>query len=153
MRFIKRLAYKFEDFETKRVEFICNLCDIFSTSIVEDSKGNEFVVPTGSVFVIKQFIDNITDKTELEAGVSHIHVLDKITKREYKTICKCGKDLCNAVLGYLCNRHPGKRFYVYLTATVGDSIIVRFHQIWEGEEPFYEGPYIRKKACILCSHN
>lgn len=33
---------------------------------------------------------------------------------------------------------PNKHFYVYLDCDFNDHIIVRFHQLWENEEPYYD---------------
>jgi hypothetical protein len=42
-----------------------------------------------------------------------------------------------------------KRFIVYLELNVNDSTIIRFHQIWPGEPPYYNVPEINNKKHVL----
>ena len=42
------------------------------------------------------------------------------------------------MLNALVYSYPTKSFYVYVTIELHDSFIIRFHQKWDGEEPYYD---------------
>lgn len=47
------------------------------------------------------------------------------------------QDLCRIVLFKLKSQYPEKNFVVYVSIKLNDSMILRFHQKWDGEEPYY----------------
>ena len=63
--------------------------------------------------------------------------MDKITKKEFKSLIPISKQLGNTLLNCLKCKYPDKQFVVFVSIHLRDSMIVRFHQKWEGEEPYY----------------
>ena len=80
---------------------------------------------------------NISDKTEFEALENHVHLLDKITKKEFENSDEVSNLSGQVLLNCLRQKYPDKHFFVYVSVDLKDSMIIRFHQKWENEEPYY----------------
>lgn len=119
----------------KRVDFLQHLAGLFCYKTVTDEVGNEFVVLSGSKV---SSICGVVDKTAFEAVENHVHIIDNVKATDMLTLSDVGKTLGRALLCSLRCRFPEKDFVVYVTIKVHDSMIIRFHQKWEGEESYYD---------------
>ena len=90
----------------------------FYTAI--DSENNEYIFLKTQDSKIDS-LDKVSDKTQLEAYENHSAKL--ITKN---------------LIENLKTSFPNKSFYVYLDCDFNDHIILRFHQLWENEAPYYD---------------
>ena len=106
----------------------------FDTEIITDKNGNDFVVLSDDYGDLNY---EIHDKTEFEAVNNHIHILDHISGAELEEIKEIAMELCKWIQFTLQAKYPDKQFYVYATASKQDSFILRFHQQWENECPYY----------------
>jgi hypothetical protein len=118
----------------KRIEYIESIMDLFEFRTMQSNDGDEFVLFKSAT--IDQ-LPKIEDKTEFEALENHIHLLDNVRKDEYEILERVAKKLGTTVLDCLMMKYPQKHFRVYITIRIYDSMIIRFHQIWENEEPYY----------------
>ena len=48
-----------------------------------------------------------------------------------------GKILGETQLNALTAKYPDKEFCVFVTVDIGESMIIRFHQVWKNEPPYY----------------
>ena len=78
------------------------------------------------------------DKTQCEAFINHYHLFDKVGKRNYKKVVEIGMAIANNLRDSLLRAFPNKFFVVYLEVNVNDSVMLRFHQIWEDEPPYFD---------------
>lgn len=127
----------------KRIEYFSLLADIFSFKTLSDDRGNEYVFfknccPTDKLI-------NIVDKTEFESFTNHIHLLDNIKKEEFDKLTEVSKIIIESVLSQLIQLFPDKKFRVYVSICLKDSMIVRFHQKWENEEPYCNPEEFKKQ--------
>ena len=103
--------------------------------ILQDNEGTEYVIwENASSFEDLSFIP---DKTAFEAQENHIHLVDNIKKEEFETLCNIAQIICNHMLLKLKDSFPSKNFVVYVSVHIRDSMILRFHQVWEDEEEYY----------------
>lgn len=119
---------------------------IFNTEIITDINGNDFVVLLGEY---GEFNYEVHDKTEFEAMNNHIHVLDHISRAELEELKEISMDLCKCIQFTLHAKYPDKQFYVYATASEHDSFILRFHQQWENELPYYSPNFAYEDDLIV----
>ena len=119
----------------KRVTYFETFAKLFEYKVVVDNHGNEFVFFADTTCTS---IADVKDKTELEALETHIHLIDNITKEEFAKLMPVARNIGSAVLHSLQVQFPQKRFVVYVSIKLYDSMILRFHQIWENEEPYYD---------------
>lgn len=120
----------------KRFDFLQLIVGLFSFKTIEDDCGNEYVVFSDST-ITSEVLENISDKTEFEALENHVHLLDKITKKEFENADEVSDILGKSLLNCLRAKYPDKHFFVYVSVDLKDSMIIRFHQEWENEEPYY----------------
>ena len=117
----------------KRIEYFEALSKLFEFKTIADEQGNEFVVSKGSQL---DSVKSIEDRTEFEAFENHIHLLNNIKNDEFETLKAVAQNLGPVLLNTLKTHYPGKHFYVYVSIHLHDSMTIRFHQKWDGEEPF-----------------
>ena len=60
-----------------------------------------------------------------------------MTRGEFERLVPVAKSLGQAVSNCLKIRFSDKQFYVCASLRMRDSMIIRFHQKWENEEPYY----------------
>ncbi|MBE6756388.1 MAG: hypothetical protein E7555_08025 [Ruminococcaceae bacterium] len=120
----------------KRFDFLQLTVGLFSFRTIEDNSGNEYVVYCSST-VTPESLKDISDRTEFEALENHVHLLDKITKKEFENAEEISDILGKSLLNCLRAKYPDKHFFVYVSVDLKDSMIIRFHQEWENEEPYY----------------
>lgn len=118
----------------KRIEYFEIIAELFKFKTVLDEQGNEFVLLAQSNY---DFVENIGDRTEFESLENHIHLLDNIKKKEFDKLIPVAKILGQTLLYSLKIQFPDKKFMVFVSLYLKDSMIIRFHQKWENEEPYY----------------
>lgn len=118
----------------KKIEFLDVIIGLFNFKEIMDENGNEYVFFERNP--IKNIV-NIQDKTEFEALENHIHLLKNIKKNGVDELVSLANKLGNMLFNALKYSFPNKYFYVYITIALHGSFIVRFHQKWENEIPYY----------------
>ncbi len=111
------------------------IAGLFHFKTILDEKGNEYVL-----FLESQLTsaENIQDRTQFEAIENHVHLLNNVKKEDFSQCVQTGKILAQSVRNSLCFHYPRKQFIVYVSLRLNDSMILRFHQKWENEEPYYD---------------
>lgn len=117
----------------KRIEYFELLTGLFNFKTVSDEIGNEFVLFSQNN---NGPIGNIRDKTEFEAMENHVHLLDNIKRDEFDKLISIAENLGKALLNSLKSQYPQKYFMVFVSIHLHDSMIIRFHQKWDGEESY-----------------
>lgn len=84
------------------------------------------------------------DKTKCEATENHFHLFEKIGEANKAQAVEIGKSIAANLLNALTQSFPNKNFVVYLEVNVKDSVIIRFHQRWENEPPYFDMAYSYK---------
>ncbi len=110
---------------------------IFAFKSLTDKNNNEYVLYADSNMNEIDF--EIDDKTQFEAVENHIHLIDNVKKSDFNDLIEIGKVLGETQIKVLKSKYPDKEFCVLVTVDVGESMIIRFHQIWENE-PIYYNP-------------
>lgn len=118
----------------KRIDGFDLLTGLFQFKTVLDERRREFVLFQKSSV---DAISGIADKTAFEALENHVHLLDHIKAAEFDPLTRIARALGQAVLGALEAYDPRKHFRVYVSVKLRGSMIIRFHQVWDGEEPYY----------------
>ena len=97
------------------------------------TKPDKLDIPTG-----KPVTSFIYGNTVMEALDSHVHMFEHVGAKNKALAVEIGTCIAENLLKSLCEAFPEKKFVVYLSINVTDSCIVRFHQVWEGEVPYYD---------------
>ncbi len=118
-----------------KLDLLKELSNIFSFKTVSDKDGNEYVLFTYSN--INKIDFEIDDKIQFEAVENHVHLSDNIKKKDFDKAVEIGRILGETLLNALKEKYPDKEFCVFVTVDVGDSMIIRFHQVWENEPVYY----------------
>ncbi len=118
-----------------KLDLLKELSNIFSFKTVSDKDGNEYVLFTYSN--INKIDFEIDDKIQFEAVENHVHLSDNIKKKDFDKAVEIGKILGETLLNALKEKYPDKEFCVFVTVDVGNSMIIRFHQVWENEPVYY----------------
>ena len=113
---------------------LAGFASLLDTEIVTDKSGRDFVLLSGAYIDLDY---DVQDKTEFEAVNNHVHILDKLSPTELDGLKEMAPALCRCIQYTLQAKYPGRQFYVYATASVHDSFILRFHQSWDDEPPYY----------------
>lgn len=111
------------------------MSDLFSFKTIVDEFNNEYIVFQNSPI---NAITNIQDKTEFEAVENHVHLFDNIKYKDFKQLVDIGNSLGKALLYCLQSTYPQKRFVVYVSISIKESMIIRFHQKWTDECNYYD---------------
>lgn len=107
----------------------------FRFKCIYDGAENEFVVFYNSSLQAR-FPQIIRDKTEFEAVENHIHLMDHLRDWEIEEIRPACKRICETLLYALKNAFPTKHFAVYAFVSGDRSLVLRFHQSWQGETDY-----------------
>lgn len=121
--------------QNTRLNYLKNFFDLFEFKKVYDENENEYVLYKSS---FHDTILNVKDKTEFESLENHVHLVDHIKKSEFEQLLQIGNGLGKALLCSLKYEYPSKHFRVYVQLQIKGSMIVRFHQVWENEEPYFD---------------
>lgn len=106
---------------------------------VRDTKGNEYVLLQQNEKRMKaKYLASIEDKTVFEACENHIHLFLTITKEEMEGMKSLASALGVFIMEKLYQAYPEKTFVVYTSLGLGESLILRFHQRWEGETDCFD---------------
>ena len=109
---------------------------LLNTELVKDAEGNEFVLPVG---VMQHPINEIIkDKTGFEGFNTHIHLKDNIQAKDALELKDAAIETAEILKKDLTYKYSQKIFIIYITITIGGSMIIRFHQQWDGEQPYYD---------------
>ncbi|MBR2901841.1 MAG: hypothetical protein IKC38_01320 [Clostridia bacterium] len=120
----------------RRTEVFEMLSRLLQFKTIKDSQGNEYVLFAENK--LSDPIEGIEDRTAFEAVENHIHILKDIKRKEFDKLGSSAKAVGEVVFNKLQLTCPDKKFVVYVSLKLGDSMIVRFHQVWDGEEPYYD---------------
>ena len=102
---------------------------------IKDEKNNEYIFLKDGKSIKK--ISQIDDRTAYEAFINHFHIFDRVKKEQFDDAIRFGKATAKNLFKSLCHAFPNKKFVVYLISDRNDSTIIRFHQLWENEIPYY----------------
>jgi hypothetical protein len=80
----------------------------------------------------------IEDKTSTEALENHVHIFDRVKKKYRNDVTEISLAIAQNLHKCLKKDFPSKTFVVYVSLNFEDSIIIRFHQIWEKEVLYYD---------------
>lgn len=118
-----------------KVELLKYLSEMFDFKTVTDENGNEYVIYAHSG--ITEIGSEVEDKTQFEAVENHIHLIDNVKKSDFEQLVEIGRVLGETQLNALKAKYPDKEFCVFVSVNVRDSMIIRFHQVWENEFVYY----------------
>ncbi len=119
-----------------RIELLKTVSNLFEFKTVTDKNGNEYVIYAESKISEKD-IDDVEDKTQFEGVENHIHLIDNVKKNEFNDLVEIGRVLGETQLNALKSKYHDKEFCVFVTVDIGESMIIRFHQVWENEPVYY----------------
>ena len=111
------------------------LAELFKFKEIFDKNGNEFVLLEDSC--INHIDQTIEDKTAFEATENHFHLIEKLSVEEFFKVHEVATMLGRMMYWSLQFKYPAKRFVVYVTAELNDSLTIRFHQVWDGEQLYF----------------
>ncbi|MBR6028549.1 MAG: hypothetical protein IKP40_05605 [Clostridia bacterium] len=129
------------------IDVINNTGLLLDTHLYSDSYGNEYVLLSVPQFSVSDPV--IQDRTAFEALNTHTHVLSDLSKRDFKDLRVIAPHICRQLLTYLNGKYPGKHFCVFASAVLHDDFIIRFHQKWENETPYYDVHEGKKEWVVL----
>lgn len=135
----------------KRFDFLQSIVGLFSFKTIADDYGNEYVL-FGDNTITKSDMPNISDRTDFEALENHVHLLEKVTKKEFEKADEVSNLLGKSLLNCLRQKYSDKHFFVYVSVDLKDSMIIRFHQKWENEEPYYVSDDFGKNTKLFIFH-
>ena len=104
-----------------------------------DPSGAEFVLlDTGDAPDSSPLSRTVEDRTGYEALLNHVHLFPgPIPPEGMAEAREMALAAAQKLRNTLERTFPGKRFAVFLTVNAEDAIL-RFHQLWPGEAPYYE---------------
>lgn len=118
----------------RRIEYFELFAGLFQYKTIYDDKGNEYVLfadnPINSV-------ENVQDHTAFEALENHVHLICNMQKGEFQKSLEIAKKIGTALSNNLHTCYPDKSFFVFISCRQKDDMIIRFHQTWENEAPYY----------------
>ena len=120
---------------------------------IYDGAGNEYVVYAhdrtfegGGVKTSKP----IEDRTGFEAVHNHEHFGPIVRDDDDVELLKpIVETLADMMLLKLKASYPQKDFCVYISLKKYDNLIIRFHQVWAGELPYYEMPWTEEGVYLV----
>ena len=118
-----------------RIEWLERLTEAYRFKEVASEDGYTYILRESYE---QEKVGKIEDKTAFEAVENHVHLLDRVKLKEYKKLEKIAPTLCTTLLASLKYQYPSRSFSAYVTITLHDSMILRFHQNWDGEPPYYD---------------
>ncbi|MBE6819479.1 MAG: hypothetical protein E7516_00295 [Ruminococcaceae bacterium] len=119
----------------RKFELLRAFSEMFDFKTVTDENGNEYVIYANSV--LNEIGSELKDKTQFEAVENHIHLIDNVKKYDFDELIEIGKVLGETQMSALKSKYPDKEFCVFVTVDIGESMIIRFHQVWENEPVYY----------------
>ena len=87
-------------------------------------------------------IDEITywidDKTEFEGSYNHVCAAEQVNESDFESLSRSLPKIGEALLKCLEHDFPGKKFDVFVLIRLHDKAVIRFHQQFDGEAPYYD---------------
>ena len=118
------------------IPFLKNISNLFNYQIIPSVDKVNYVLLKENKL---NYIDyHIPDKTAFEAFYNHVHIIDKVKKRDFKKLTLYLPSVGEMLLKCLEHDFPDKKFVVFVTVHLHDSATIRFHQIFEGESVYYD---------------
>ncbi len=117
------------------IEYLQKISSIFEFKTILDDLNNEYVLFSSSVL---KHVENIDDRTAFEAVENHVHLIDRVSKKHFDSCLSIAHVMGKTLLTSLEAQYPQRNFVVYVTVKENDSMIIRFHQKWENEAPYYD---------------
>lgn len=84
------------------------------------------------------------NNTIWEGSANHYHLFFEVKKRDQEYVRQISLAIAKNIKRMLELQLPEKKFVVYLDINFKETTIVRFHQIWENEELYYEPKYCKE---------
>ena len=122
----------------KALDFIINFKFIIFPEFytVKDLQNNEYVFLKTNETAIDS-LELVKDKTQTEAFENHVHIFGKTKRKEQEKVLEATRLIIDNLIRNLKINFPNKKFHVYLDCDFFDHVIIRFHQHWEDELPYY----------------
>lgn len=118
----------------KKTDLLVLLSGLFEYKIVQDKHQNEYVLFSSNPL---DAVEKIEDRTAFEAVENHVHLIENVKAVEFDKLIKVAYNLGSALLNNLNSNFPDKHFMVFVSIKLHDSMIIRFHQKWNDEEPYF----------------
>lgn len=130
--------YKHRGYALTRIDFLERLKPLLFPKFysIKDVQGNELIFLHDAAQQVSLGCKKI-DKTQTEAFYNHIHFWERIKSSEKEKIRVFGTEIAYNLLEKLTLRYKNKKFVVYLDVN-SEGAIIRFHQIWKDEMPYYD---------------
>lgn len=133
----------------RKIEYLELFANLFQYKTVHDLKGNEYVLFADNSI---NSIESIQDRTAFEAFENHVHLIPNIQKVDFQTCSEIAKKIGRALLNNLHAWYPDKGFYVFVSFRNKDDMIIRFHQSWANEAPYFDpSDLINEKVYMFAS--
>ena len=134
------------------VEILDSITSLFEFGTQKDADGNEYVfydfLCSSEIMSPPDPPGGANDRTGREALQNHIHIIDKPKKCDFDSLCRSGEKLGKMMLAKLKYDFPDKKFCVFVTIQTDETMIIRFHQQWEGEKPYYDSDNMADAKCF-----
>ena len=97
----------------KRFNFLQSIVGLFSFKTIADDCGNEYVLFSDNTLT-KSDMPDISDRTEFEALENHVHLLEKVTKKEFENADEVSNLLGKSLLNCLRQKYCDKHFFLFM---------------------------------------
>ncbi len=135
----------------KQIDLLKRITGIFEYKTIDGDRKDQFVLLKSSPFTK---VKGVLDKTQFEATENHVHIMDHIKKDEFDDVKTAAELIGKALINNLKLCYPDRNFAVFATVKLYDSFIVRFHQIWENEVPYYdEKLFTKANECVYAFYS
>ena len=102
--------------------------------------NDHWIIPIAKYHLSKP----VEKKVGYEALANHFHLyVGKIRKKDYAFIKNTSINIANFLLYALNSHFPEKKFIVFTEINFNEGIVIRFHQQWDDEKPYYTEDTIR----------
>lgn len=124
------------------IEYLQKISSIFEFKTISDDQNNEYVLFSNSAV---DHVEKIDDRTAFEAIENHVHLIDRVSKKYFNTCVSIARVVGKTLLTSLEAQYSQRNFVVYVTVKEQDSMIIRFHQKWKDEPPYYDPSVFNSK--------
>lgn len=133
----------------RRIEYLELLANLFQYKTISDLKGNEYVLFADNPL---NSIENVQDHTAFEAVENHVHLISNMQKDDLQTCSQIAEKIGQALLNNLHAWYPDKDFCVFVSFRYRDDMVIRFHQSWANEAPYFDPhEFINEKVYMFAS--
>ena len=109
---------------------------LFDYQLIRGAYDTELVVlKENDIDEIDYYID---DRTAFEAFYNHVHVADDIDEAQVEALSQSLPRVGRILLKCLEHDFPDKQFIVFVDIHLHNSAVIRFHQLFDGEKPYYD---------------